>query len=128
MMVIYVKYLEFCSNIVVHLWGYFVTQGYNDAYWHSANDKESEGYVFMIIILFSSFWNGHFNAGVWRQADGTLLSWSPKWVAWMNGQGDPNGGKASNCFFVYLDESTYAGQWGDTTCNSAFHYVCERGF
>ena len=46
-MVIYVKYLEFCSNIVVHLWGYFVTQGYNDAYWHSANDKESEGFLYM---------------------------------------------------------------------------------
>ena len=67
-------------------------------------------------------------SGVWRQADGTLLSWSPWWVAQKGYQGTPNGGKADNCAYNHLDESTYAGQWYDTACTGALHYVCERSF
>merc|ERR1712013_27579 len=90
---------------------YSHTMGYNDAqraHWHSANDKESEG--------------------VWRQADGTLLSWSPWWAAVKDSQGAPKGGKAENCAYVHLDESVYAGQWYDTPCARALHFVCERSF
>merc|ERR1712012_554654 len=87
---------------------YAHTMGYNEIFWHSANDKESEG--------------------VWRQADGTLLSWSPWWSASKDYQGAPNGGKTENCAFVHLDESTYAGQWQDALCTNEHYYVCERGF
>ena len=65
-------------------------------------------------------------SGVWRQADGTLLSWSPWWAADADAQGYPNGGKAKNCAGVVLNEDTYAGQWYDNPCTVAHHYVCER--
>ena len=67
-------------------------------------------------------------SGVWRQADGTLLSWSPWWATLKDVQGEPSGGKAENCADVILDESTLAGQWRDAACSSAKYYVCERGF
>merc|ERR1712126_259815 len=97
-----------CELYDAHLWqidnlaenfcllDYSHTMGYNAPYWHSANDKASEG--------------------VWQQADGTLLSWSPRWVAAKDLQGDPNGGKAENCAGVHLDEGTEAGQWWDASC------------
>merc|ERR1711936_1187115 len=100
-----------CELYDAHLWqidnlaenfcllDYAHTMGYSAKYWHSANDRESEG--------------------VWRQADGTLLSWAPWWVAQKGYQGTPNGGKADNCAYNHLDESTYAGQWGDYPCTSA---------
>merc|ERR1712156_1330107 len=109
-----------CELYDAHLWqidnlaenfcllDYSHTMGYNALYWHSANDKESEG--------------------VWRQADGTLLSGSPWWYVPKDQQGSPNGGKAENCAVVSLDESNYAGQWYDWPCTNAFHYICERGF
>merc|ERR1712004_845079 len=109
-----------CELYDAHLWqidnlvenfcllDYSHTMGYNDEYWHSANDEESEG--------------------VWRQADGTLLSWSPWWYATKDKQGAPNGGKDENCAVVHLTDDTYAGQWWDGSCTSAYHYVCERGF
>ena len=75
----------------------------------------------MVPRAFSFSWSG-----VWRQADGTLLSWSPWWGAGKDQQGDPDGGKAENCAYVVLDESTYAGQWYDNPCTVAHHYVCER--
>merc|ERR1712109_28884 len=83
-----------CELYGAHLWqidnlaenfcllDYAHAQGYNYVYvWHSANDKESEG--------------------VWRQADGTMLSWSPWW-----GASQLNGGKAENCAGAALDEGT----------------------
>ena len=67
-------------------------------------------------------------SGVWRQADGTLLSWSPWWVTYKDEQGEPNGGKASNCAAVRFTDDTVAGQWYDAACTEAKYYVCERGF
>ena len=67
-------------------------------------------------------------SGVWRQADGTLLSWSPWWAAPKDEQGEPNHGTAENCAYVHLDEGTFAGQWWNAPCSAAVHYVCERGF
>ena len=67
-------------------------------------------------------------SGVWRQADGTLLSWSPWWLTEKDVQGEPSGGKASNCAAVHLDDDIMAGQWFDATCTNARHYVCEIGF
>merc|ERR1712047_187143 len=87
-----------CELYYAHLWqidnlaenfcllDYAHKMGYNAGYWHSANDKESEG--------------------VWRQADGTLLSWSPWWVAYKDSQGAPDGGKNENCADVVLMEIT----------------------
>merc|ERR1719400_153123 len=107
-----------CELYGAHLWqiddlaenfcllDYAQRMGYNTYVWHSANDKESEG--------------------VWRQADGTLLSWSPWWATYKD-DGSPNGGKAENCAGVNLDDSTYAGQWWDEPCSNAAQYVCERG-
>merc|ERR1712004_916513 len=109
-----------CELYGAHLWkiddiaenfcllDYAHRMGYNRIYWHSANDQESEG--------------------VWRQADGTPLSWSPWWTAPQGMQGDPQGGKAENCAFVHLDDGAYAGQWSDITCNGEYYYVCERAF
>merc|ERR1712002_653523 len=109
-----------CELYDAHLWqidnlvenfcllDYAHTMGYNGEVWHSANDKDSEG--------------------VWRQADGSLLSWSPWWYVPKDLQGSPEGGKAENCAIVSLDESSYAGQWYDWPCTHAFHYICERGF
>merc|ERR1711962_1654901 len=109
-----------CELYDAHLWqidnlaenfcllDYANRMGHGNWLWHSANDKESEG--------------------LWRQADGTLLSWSPWWAALKGDQGEPNGGKAENCAYVYLDEGTVAGQWFDATCTEAKYYVCERGF
>merc|ERR1719153_733925 len=91
-----------CELYDAHLWqidnlaenfcllDYSHTMGHHAEFWHSANDKESEG--------------------VWRQADGTMLSWSPWWYAGKDWQGEPQGGKAENCAAVHLDETTYAGQ------------------
>merc|ERR1719153_349316 len=105
-----------CELYGAHLWqidnlaenfcllDYSHTMGYNAGYWHSANDKESEG--------------------VWRQADGTLLSWSPWWVTYKDVQGEPAGGKAQNCAGVYLNDDGMAGQWWDEPCTNARHYVC----
>merc|ERR1712047_140567 len=107
-----------CELYDAHLWqidnlaenfcllDYSHRMGYNAAYWHSANDKESEG--------------------VWRQADGTLLSWSPWWAALKDAQGNPNGGKAANCAAVSLTDGTFSGQWFDGACTHAYHYICER--
>ena len=108
------------------------TQGYRHWVWHSANEKESEGFLYMIFfnllvvhsvlhILIKSC------SGVWRQADGTLMSWSPWWLARKDAQGNPSGGKAENCAGVHLDDRTFAGQWADDTCTNAHYYVCERG-
>merc|ERR1711962_867786 len=109
-----------CELYDAHLWqidnlaenfcllDYAHTMGYNTWLWHSANDKESEG--------------------VWRQANGTLLSWSPWWITGKDFDGEPNGGTAANCANVKLDESSWAGQWSDSACTNANHYVCERGF
>ena len=69
-----------------------------------------------------------FVAGVWRQADGTLLSWTPWWGTPIDRQGTPNGGKAENCAGLFLDDGSMAGQWSDAACTIAYHYVCERGF
>ena len=104
-----------------------ITQGYNRIYWHSANDQESEGFLCKH-DYFSTFWRCTSCSGVWRQADGTPLSWSPWWTAPQGMQGDPQGGKAENCAFVHLDDGAYAGQWSDITCNGEYYYVCERAF
>merc|ERR1712012_242796 len=109
-----------CELYDAHLWqidnlaenfcwlDYAHRMGYNDWVWHSANDKESEG--------------------VWRQADGTMLSWSPWWGARKDSQGEPAGGKNENCAVVSLTDGNEAGQWWDQPCTTAFHYGCERNF
>ena len=67
-------------------------------------------------------------SGVWRQYDGTFLSWTPWWSTSPGGQGHPNGGKAKNCAEAYFLEDTYAGQWSDEPCSKEFWYICERDF
>jgi len=110
-----------CELYGAHLWqiddlaenfcllDYAHRMGYNDLFWNSANDKESEG--------------------IWRQADGTLLSWSPWWSTAKDfHEGEPSGGKAENCAGVHLDDRTFAGQWADDSCTKSHYYVCETGF
>merc|ERR1712055_1268681 len=70
-------------------------------WWHSGNDIEREG--------------------VYRQADGEPILWSPLW-----GSGEPNGGAAENCLEVHLVGDADAGKWNDVSCTTAKHYICER--
>ena len=58
------KHLEVCCNNVVHLWGFFLTQGYSAKYWHSANDRESEGFLYIMHIctVHCAFWS-HLDQG-----------------------------------------------------------------
>merc|ERR1711973_252118 len=90
------------------LLGYAQTMGFENYHWTSANDRGAEG--------------------VWRQYDGTFLSWTPWWSTGPGDQGHPNGGKAANCADIFLSEDTYAGQWSDEPCSTEFGYICERDF
>merc|ERR1711973_912743 len=90
------------------LYGSHLVQGFEKYYWTSANDRGAEG--------------------VWRQYDGTFLSWTPWWSTGPGDQGHPNGGKAKNCAEIYFSEDTYAGQWSDEPCSTEFGYICERDF
>merc|ERR1711970_460934 len=72
-----------------------------DWWYHSGNDIEREG--------------------VYRQADGEPILWSPMW-----GSGDPNGGTGSNCLLVRLLGDGNAGKWADDPCTTARRYICER--
>merc|ERR1711890_217792 len=72
-------------------------------YWHSGNDLDVEG-VYR--------YNRH----------GDFMNWTPIWY----GAEDPNGGKYANCLDVHLTTDTQAGKWGDSDCNSAFRYICQR--
>merc|ERR1711973_991702 len=77
-------------------------------YWTSANDRGAEG--------------------VWRQYDGTFLSWTPWWSTMPGSQGHPNKGKDANCAEIFLSEDTYAGQWSDEPCSRGYKYICEMDF
>merc|ERR1719369_495251 len=81
---------------------YAQSQGMKVDYWsHSGNDIEWEG--------------------VYRQADGEPILWSPLWHS-----GDPDGGTGSNCLLVRLLGDSLAGRWWDDPCTNARHYICER--
>jgi len=86
------------------------TMGYSTSYWQSANDNVVEG--------------------VWRQWDGTLLSWSPWWGAYSlhPETTEPSGGEAENCAEVFFGPGIYAGKWDNAPCSAQVHYICERGF
>merc|ERR1712037_476997 len=77
-------------------------QGKTNTWWHSGNDIDSEG--------------------VFRQADGELIVWTPPF--W--GYNEPNGGTGENCLVVCLDSNEYAGKWWDAPCTLNYHYICER--
>jgi len=83
---------------------YAHTTGLGGYWWHSANDIASEG--------------------IWRHYDETALTWSPWWKSDNN---NPDGGRAQNCAHVFLAEDVYAGQWGDSVCQEAQQYICEKG-
>merc|ERR1712004_277970 len=78
--------------------------GYDYDYWHSANDIESEG--------------------VWRQWNGTLLSWTPWWAQIV--YSEPNGGEAENCGGVSLRVGEWAGKWWSNPCSEGYRYICEK--
>merc|ERR1711862_778346 len=81
---------------------YAQSQGMTVTYWyHSGNDIEREG--------------------VYRQADGEPILWTPLWKS-----GEPNGGTRDNCLLVHLLGDGNAGKWWDDRCTTGRHYICER--
>ena len=106
-------------------------QGYIGEWsWHSANDIESEGCVFIIYICLLHLFHFTFLSGVWRQWDGTLLSFTPFW--YQHVRAEPGGGSAENCggvgWGVKSDPTmSAAGQWWANACSREHHYVCEKG-
>merc|ERR1712126_118519 len=76
---------------------YANTKVYQTQSWHSANDIRSEG--------------------VWRQGDGTLLSWTPFWNQAV--RAEPAGGTNENCGAI--DWNAYdgenAGKWLVSYCD-----------
>ena len=95
------------------------SQGLAAPYWHSANDKMSEGCVSHRML------SNTFLLGVWRQYDGTLLSWTPWWSTLTD---EPDGGRAQNCGGVTLSQEEHAGKWFSHWCTELMYYICERGF
>merc|ERR1712151_218789 len=82
---------------------YALKQGFTEGWgWHSGNDIEWEG--------------------VYRQADGNLLTWQPLWA---NGN-NPDQGREANCLGVYLLGDKNAGKWFDDPCTNDISYICER--
>merc|ERR1719309_1134579 len=70
--------------------------------WHSGNDIEREG--------------------VYRQADGEPILWSPLWAPGDN----PDGATRENCLGVSLAGDAIAGKWADLPCTGGYRYICER--
>ena len=66
-----------------------------------------------------------FLPGVWRQNDGTLLSWTPFWKTAT--ADEPSGARAENCGSYCLQDDALAGQWADWICDRPQYYICERG-
>merc|ERR1719153_408769 len=80
---------------------YAQKQGISAWFWHSGNDIEFEG--------------------VWRQAEGEFISWTPFWGTQY---GQPDGGSAANCLGVNLNGGVDAGRWGDEPCTKGHRYIC----
>merc|ERR1719206_482634 len=81
---------------------YAQSQGMTVQYWyHSGNDIEREG--------------------VYRQADGEPILWTPLWAS-----PNPDHGTGGNCLMVRLVGDANAGKWWDDPCNSPRQYICER--
>merc|ERR1711955_154032 len=78
---------------------YAQRQGMTADFWyHSGNDIEREG--------------------VWRQADGEPILWTPLWYS-----GHPDGGTGANCILIRLIGDQNAGKWWDTSCYTERQYI-----
>merc|ERR1719260_370819 len=76
-------------------------------WWHSGNDIEAEG--------------------VWRQADGELILWTPYWGDYGSDHShQPDQGTAANCLGFTLSTDRNAGKWFDGPCSVLHYYICER--
>merc|ERR1719147_253829 len=76
-----------------------------DYWWHSGNDLENEG--------------------VYKQADGGLILWTPIWARRAgSGADEPDSGTSQNCLMVHLLGDIYAGKWWNDPCTTAHYYIC----
>merc|ERR1712179_481393 len=88
---------------------YAQSQGLSAAgWWHSGNDIQSEG--------------------VYRQANGEFILWTPMWSDWLGHEPEhePNQGREANCLGITISNDAYAGKWWDEICTTAHPYICER--
>merc|ERR1711962_1463347 len=97
---------SFAENVCLLDYAHTAGVGHISGVWHSANDQMSEG--------------------VWRQYDGTLLSWAPMWSTGAYQQGEPNGGTNENCAAFNTGINSYSGQWYDWDCSKTKHFICEK--
>ena len=104
-------------------------------HWHSANDIASEGLhhksdkstTYNIYEYELKYYiNLNLLSGVWRQWDGTLLSWTPWWSQIT--RHELGGAEASNCAGISLGGGEWAGKWWTAVCSTPniWRYICER--
>ena len=99
-------------------------------HWHSANDIASKGSYYIgdntiyVYINLSIYLN--LQSGVWRQWDGTLLSWTPWWS--QIEVNEPSGADGQNCAGISIGWGEWAGKWWTAGCDAPTtrQYICER--